>query len=245
MTAITATAKITATWEQTGETITLGAGQYRGTYSVVRVGERTMVAWDGKVSTICGRCGGKGRLAEFGHVYAGECFACSYTGREHTWTSLEAACKAETARLRAAARRDAKAAAAAAEWAAGAATREVERLAKLVALGDSLYDEALAMDAARVAQSYVAPVGTRVKAFTGTVVVSMSVDGYMPGTYSRFVIVEGTGANAGQTVKMIGTADALYDMGKGEAVTFAATVKAHDTYKGVLQTVCQRPKLAS
>lgn len=59
----------------------------------------------------------------------------------------------------------------------------------------------------------------------------------------RVVIVEGNGDFEGVTVKMMGTAQALWDAEKGEHVEVTGTVKGFDEYEGVPQTSMIRPKI--
>lgn len=79
---------------------------------------------------------------------------------------------------------------------------------------------------------------------TGTVVVSMSVDGFAYGSTSRMVVVEGTGEYAGITVKMTGAAASLYETERGDTVRITGKIKDFREYNGTPQTVLNYAKAA-
>lgn len=112
--------------------------------------------------------------------------------------------------------------------------------------------KALADKAARVAaeaaaaakQRYAGPVGEQVTV-TGTVAVHRYIEPREFGwSGSWLVVVEGTGADEGITVKMFGSGAALRQAERGATVTVSGRVKAHGDYNGVPQTeVGPRPKV--
>lgn len=111
----------------------------------------------------------------------------------------------------------------------------------LPAFEQAKVDHAAEVDAAAKLRYLDAAVGAKVTV-TGTIAVSTSVEGYMPGTSSRLVIVEGTGDFEGVTLKMIGTSKVMYATERGQAVEVTATVKDFSEYNDVPQTVVKLPK---
>lgn len=91
----------------------------------------------------------------------------------------------------------------------------------------------------RAGARYAAPVKAKISG-AGVVAVAMNVDSQY-GT-SRLVVVEGTGDDAGVTFKTFGTGASLWEVRKGDEVDVAGTVKDHDEYEGVPQTVLIRAK---
>jgi len=87
---------------------------------------------------------------------------------------------------------------------------------------------------------HVGSIGDKVSV-TGTVKIAKAMDTQ----YGRslFLIVEGTGDDAGVTVKTFGSGRTLWAANPGDQVTIAGTVKALDEYDNVPQTVLTRTKL--
>lgn len=105
------------------------------------------------------------------------------------------------------------------------------------------YDERTAADEAKAAsQRHYGTTGEKFTA-TGTVIVSMNVDGYAYGSIDRMVIIEGTGEFEGVTFKATGSGATLFDTERGDSVEFTATVKKHAEYKDTPQTVVTRAKI--
>lgn len=85
--------------------------------------------------------------------------------------------------------------------------------------------------------------GPKVAAATGKVTVAMNVEGYMPGSSSRLVVVEGTGEHEGVTFKMLGTGVTLWEARRGDMVEVTGSVKKLEQYEGTPQTVLTRAKV--
>lgn len=79
---------------------------------------------------------------------------------------------------------------------------------------------------------------------TGVVKTAMTVPGFRD-SQQMLVIVEGTGDDAGVTVKVTGTGKTLWETERGQAVTVTGTVKRHAEYQGVPQTELTRAKIAA
>lgn len=113
-------------------------------------------------------------------------------------------------------------------------------------------DEALTTQAAEQtrqdAARYYGTVGGKVVA-TGTVTVAARVEVATYTGYSTeikmLVIVEGTGEFAGVTFKLWGTGATLYTAERGQTVEVRGTIKDHDEYEGVKQTVITRGKITA
>lgn len=73
----------------------------------------------------------------------------------------------------------------------------------------------------------------------GRLTTAMTIDGYAYGTTQRLLVLR---TDAG-VVKMITAASWAYDVDAGDEVTVSGTVKAHDTYRELKQTVLKRPRL--
>lgn len=208
------------------------------TGKVVRVGEtELLLGGSGRVYDVCGRCSGRGFMAEYAGIYAGECFECRYAG-----VKLYAADTGEAARK--VRKAQAAAARAAAKWEAEAPAREAAAIAAAAAELEAAHAAALEEAARREALEARRWIGTEGGKVTvsGTVTRAFSV-------WSRFgssmlVVIEGTGDDAGVTLKTFGTSDWHYDREEGEAVRITATVKAHELYDGVRETVVKSPKAA-
>lgn len=221
----------------------LGSPKHGRTVTPVQLEGTTLYrGTDGTLYRECGRCGGRGVMREYGHVYAGECFECHEAGVRHYADDEAAAISKLRKAARAAARRDAKRQAVIDAHAASKVTPEAI---------DRCHDEALRIQAAleakvtkAAASRHLGNVGDRVTV-TGTVKVAMDVEAedFRTGhpTTKRFVIVT---TDDGVTLKMTGTADALYRIERDEAVTLTASVKAHTIGRdGEAVTVAIRPKL--
>ncbi len=74
---------------------------------------------------------------------------------------------------------------------------------------------------------------------SGTVTTATRVDGYHYRAAARALLVIDCGTTIAKTITSAGWA---YDLDRGDRVTLSGVVKAHDTYKGVPQTVLSRPK---
>jgi len=225
------------------DTTWLGSPNHGRTVTPVQLeGETLYRDSAGTYHRACGRCGGQGKLPEYGHVYAGECFECGEAGVRRFADDEAGAIKKLRKNARAAARRDA--ARQAEVDAHEAARRSPEAI-------DRCHDEALRIQAqldAKVAKAaasrHEGTVGDRVTV-TGEVKVAMDIEGedFRTGRpiTKRFCIVT---TDDGVTLKLAGTAQALYDMVKGDAVTITATVKAHTIGRdGEAVTTAIRPKL--
>jgi hypothetical protein len=78
---------------------------------------------------------------------------------------------------------------------------------------------------------------------TGRVRVAMSVDGFR-GRSQRMIILEGTGADAGVTLKTYTTAAAAWELEKGqEGVTITGTVSKLAERSGARETTVKRPRI--
>ncbi len=95
---------------------------------------------------------------------------------------------------------------------------------------------AAAERAARPAE-YLGAVGEKIT-LTGEVVLAMTVDGYMPDTSQRLLVVQTDRGAA----KVYTTARWAWDVDKGEQVSLTATVKRLDVYEGRPQTLITRAK---
>lgn len=78
---------------------------------------------------------------------------------------------------------------------------------------------------------------------TGTGVVSVWM--VLEGDYGSrvFMVVTGTDDFEGVTFKIVGTGKTLWATGRGDHVTVTGTVKGHDNYEGVKQTILTRTKV--
>jgi hypothetical protein len=96
------------------------------------------------------------------------------------------------------------------------------------------------LDAAERAarQRHVGTVGEPIT-MTGTVTVKRSIEGYRWNSPSQVLLVVDCGDSV---AKMITTAAWAYQVKPGEQLSVKGTVKAHDTFNGVPQTVLKRPK---
>ncbi len=77
---------------------------------------------------------------------------------------------------------------------------------------------------------------------TGTVSYVQGIEGVYG--FSLLIVVKGTGADEGVTVKTYTTSKTADDLETGDAVTVSATVKKHDTYRDSKTTVVTRAKFA-
>lgn len=228
-----------------GGVVSTGTGQYIRNVREVAIADHTLfIDGAGTVFRACGRCYERaGRIQAFGHVFSGICFECNGAGIRHYAPSVAEAQakvrKAQAADARRAAKeeaeRPAREAAAAKAWA-----ETIERAHALALEDDAEWE---AKQARLAAQRFAGEVGGKVTVI-GKVVKNLSVEGNFNGrkTYSRLVIVEGAGDDAGVTVKTFGTSEWHYAVEEGDEVVVTATVKAHETYRGTKQTVIIRPK---
>lgn len=226
-------------------TIKLGHGDYARTVTPIQL-EGTTLYQDaaGTIHKACGRCSGTGKVWAM-HVYAGECFECHHAGVRRFADDLDSATAKLKKAARAAARREAKRQAEVDAAEAARCTPEAIAAAHELALKVNERENAKA--AAVEASRHVGAPGDRVTV-KGVVAVAMDVEAedFRTGrpTTKRFVIVKGHGEDDGITLKLTGTAQALYDIEKGEDVTITASVKAHTTGRdGEAVTTAIRPKL--
>jgi hypothetical protein len=75
---------------------------------------------------------------------------------------------------------------------------------------------------------------------TGTVTTAREVDGLYGTTF--LVVVKGTGADEGVTLKSFTTAKSAWDLELGMAVSVTATIKDHKTYQDSAEDMVSRPK---
>ncbi|MCT7373263.1 hypothetical protein A7R75_30205 [Mycolicibacterium llatzerense] len=193
------------------------------------------------VRETCGKCGGDGvyhapsgfviqnPYAPVGVTFRG-CFDCMGVG--HRYVKVSSVRSRIRRAVKAQLQRDADAEAYAAEHAA----RQAAELAEA-------WEEALAEDERRAALNNepVAAIGEKITGATGVVEVSKTIEvpGFRYGTdYKRLVVVK---LQSGQVVKTFGAGEKLFGTRRGDRVTITrATVKAHETYQGQLQTVVIR-----
>lgn len=93
------------------------------------------------------------------------------------------------------------------------------------------------------ASAHKGTVGEKKVTITGTV----TFRDYYPSDYygragSVLLIVAGTGDDEGITGKAYSSSETFIDVEKGDTITLTGTVKGHDTYQGVAQTVLTRAK---
>lgn len=122
--------------------------------------------------------------------------------------------------------------------------KQVEAVAPLAAAFLVDYPAGRLAEAAKAkAQRYADEDASGKARVTGTVTVAMTLEGYYGP--SRLVVVEGTGDDAGVTVKMFGTGQGLWDADRGDQVTVYGTVKDREVYRDVKQTVLTRAKITT
>lgn len=221
----------------------IGHGQYARRVTPVQLEGVTLYRDDaGTLHRECGRCGGRGQIAEYGHVFAGVCYECNYAGVRKAYATEDEALKSIRKAVRAAARRQAKADAITAVAIAARVSPEAIDRAHDAALRTQAQLEVKASKAQ--ASRYAGNVGDRVTV-TGIVAVAMNVEGsdFRTGrpVTNRFVIVT---TDDGVTLKLSGSAAVLYEVSRNETVTMTATVKAHQLGRdGEAVTTAMRPKL--
>lgn len=199
---------------------------------------------DDLVQETCGKCGGDGvyhapsgfviqnPYAPTGVTFRG-CFDCMGVG--HRLVKVSSVRSRVRRAVKAQLQRDADAEAYAAEHEA----RQAAELAEA-------WEEALAENARRAAMNNepVAAVGEKIAGIAGVVEVSKTIEvpGFRYGTdYKRLVVIK---LESGQVVKTFGAGEKLFGTRRGDRVTITrATVKAHETYQGQLQTVVIRMAL--
>jgi hypothetical protein len=213
-------------------------GPVKATLRTIGTQEVILSRDGGTVYRLCGYCDG-GLRVEYGHVLGGVCFYCGGGGvKVFAKTTEEAQRKVRSAQA-AELRRQAKDVleAPAREAAAAAALAEAREKAH----GEALAEQARrdAEQAVRDAQRYAGVEGGKVTV-TGTVKVNAHVESRYGS--SRLVIIEGTGDDAGVTLKTFGTSAWHYDVEVGDDVEVTATVKSHEVYGGTKQTSVIRPK---
>jgi hypothetical protein len=180
-----------------------------------------------RVKENCGRCGGLGRIDAFYHVAAGVCFGCHGRGKMVMDVRIfeDPALDAQAQELERIIR------------------DEVTRLESTEALRRSyLWDwqAAISEDERRSKvggqRHLTASVGERVD-IEGVVTCRKVLEGFYGA--SLLVLVE---TDAGEVVKTIGTGSGLWEVLKGDRVAFRGTIKAHEVYNGVPQSVLTRVK---
>lgn len=160
------------------------------------------------------------------------CFACKgAAGYSVLVSSIRAAARkayrADVARYQAAL-----------EWEAG---REAREAAELVRQAEAAAAEQARRDA--LVTGFAGEVGDKLAGLVGTVAVAkrfevLSYSGYGMDT-KMFVVVA---LDNGQVVKTSGTGRSLFALNRGDTVTVAGTVKAHENYLGQDQAVLIRAK---
>lgn len=117
----------------------------------------------------------------------------------------------------------------------------------LLASATAAYRRLVARDEAREARrqerestpnAWLGQEGEKI-AVQGHLTTAMTIDGYAYGTTQRLLVLR----TEGGVVKMITAASWAYDVEAGDQVAVSGTVKAHDTYRDVKQTVLKRPRL--
>lgn len=225
------------------------------------------------VSTACYRCGGTGYVHPWGTCFrcGGAQVDPSHKdfGYPQTWTDAEIEewdrnrrMKNEKARIVRELRREAKYAAKFAENVAkcpelaeidgwGGILGDIKDKARKydlspaqIALVAKLVAEDKAYAIAKAAQVeadahlvHVGTVGEKIT-ITGTVKVAKAIDTQFG--LSRLLIVADADGNL---IKAFTTAQFVWDVEVGDELTLTVTVKAHEVYEGVKQTVITRPKL--
>lgn len=189
----------------------------------------------------CDRCGGTGIFKWWTHMgqAGGTCFKCFGTAKY----SYELA----VITLRKRAKEDAYQAENKAEIQAYWAERNAaEEAAAKAAEFAKNWDEAHKEQARRAAMNNgtIGTVGERIRDIAATVEVSASFErnsyaGY--GTELVKIII--AKIEDGRVIKMMGTANALFGLNRGDKVTITGTVKGYGEYKGQTQTILQRPKI--
>lgn len=240
-TALRATALPMPTVAVTPARRTVGRSDYgQRVLTVGFIGSTSVLLGTEKVFVECGRCtNGTGTLSCFGHVYGGVCFECNGAGVRVYGATVEAAQRKVRSAQAAALRAQAAADQAAADYAAALPGIIAAAYVAALAEDDQRNAAAAAQAAAEAAQSFAGVEGDKIT-FTGTVTVTFACESVYGTRY--MVIVEGTGANAGQTVKTVGTSAFHFEAERGDVVTVKATVKGQEVYKGTKQTVVIRPK---
>jgi hypothetical protein len=114
---------------------------------------------------------------------------------------------------------------------------QFELVAKLVAQDKAYAIAKAAQVEADAHLIYIGEVGEKIT-ITGTVKVAKAIDTQFG--LSRLLIVADTDGNL---IKAFTTAQFVWDLEAGDEVTLIATVKAHEVYEDVKQTVITRPKL--
>jgi hypothetical protein len=187
----------------------------------------------------CGRCQDfSGVLREFGHVFAGVCFLCNGAGVRRSGSAQSVA--TAIARLERQTRKEiARLAQVEAERPAMEA-RELEIRKGIAAKAEIA---AHAQNDRIEASRYAAEIGSKITV-SGEVKVAMYLEPHQYGWSGRmFVIIEGTGVDAGITLKMTSGASSLFGLEKGQIVVVKGSVKDHTTREGIAQTVVERPKV--
>lgn len=182
----------------------------------------------------CGRCGGSGYIAEFAHVFNGECYKCLGVGA--TGKAFETAekltahlAKLELAREKREAKREAERLA---KWEAGRAQREAEEAQREA--------ERIAYEAELAQWKHLsAQLGESVTV-EGVVTTAVTIDTQFGA--SRLIVVETAEREA---VKLFTSAQWSWETERDQTVTISGLVKSFDEYQGKPQTVLNRPKRLS
>jgi hypothetical protein len=214
--------------KRTTEDGEMDARQAKRERTVLRRGRVTRT-----VDVPCKRCGGAGGGPQW--QYTGwTCYECRGSGRgvETRRVYLDAGDTALDERLTAiidaAADAERKA-----HWAAGKAVRDARER-------ESAHEDALVMDAefdAARAVRFYGTIGERLRDVPCTVDFSYQTEGFYG--ISMLVLLR----HGDAVFKAWGTGNTLWGWSRGDAVLLSGTIRAHETYRGVDQTVLTRVKL--
>jgi hypothetical protein len=191
-----------------------------------------------RVVADCDRCGGTGRVV-FKWVDGGRCWGCFGTGKTtisvataRKWAKGEAFVAEYNAEIKA-------------YWA------EFEAAQEAAANFSIAWDEAHAENArlarmARMNQGTVGEIDERVRNLVAVIeVVSSFEKPRFNGFGTELHRLVTAKLEDGRVIKMVGTAEALWSVAKGDKVSITGTVKRHAVYEktGQMQTVLQRPAI--
>lgn len=191
-----------------------------------------------RVVVNCDRCGGTGRVV-FEWVDGGRCWGCFGTGKStisvttaRKWAKGEAFVAEYNDQLKA-------------HWAEFEAIQaRAAAEAEFAAAWDAAHIENARL--ATLNQGTVGEIGERVRNLVATIEVVASFEKPSFNGYGTDIhrLVTAT-LEDGRVIKMTGTANALWEVAKGDKVSLTGTVKAHAVYAktGQMQTILQRPAI--
>lgn len=90
---------------------------------------------------------------------------------------------------------------------------------------------------AETPSAWIGDIGDKITV-TGVLTTAMTIDGYAYRTTQRLLVLR----TEHGVIKMITAASWAYDADQGDTITVEGTVKAHDTYRDLKQTVLKRPR---